>query len=191
MPMKLDVRQPDCLLLAVYERAGKLVAVGKVRRLDGKMLTEPVLVEAGTEPFALLRDALEQAVDLKVKHCAVFTNSPDLAAFFTPPIKIEQPDRQTVRMGRNETVEVPAGGDPNQWRTLHLLLGYRKFRVWAISPDRMNIFAPGRRIRAAASAGGYTGVSGIQEYRHHRPRRPRQDHAGGRHALAERHLPRQ
>ena len=27
--------------------------------------------------------------------------------------------------------------------------------------------------------------------RHHRPRRPRQDHAGRRHALAERHLPRQ
>ena len=137
MAMKMRPLQPDCIVLAVYEQGDRLVVLGKVRKLDGSMLNEPVISEPGTEPYALLREGLEQAADLAVKHCAVFTNSRDLVEFFTPPISVPQPDTQTVRVGKNEYVEIPAGGDPNQWAMFRLLLGYRKFRVWAIGSEKM------------------------------------------------------
>ena len=127
--MKMDIRQPDCLLLAIYERDGKLSTMGKLRRTNGTLNADIELEHHGTDPFAVLVEALEDAVQLRTKHCQVFTNSEALGEFFTPPIKVPQPDRQEVRVGRHKTVEIPAGGDPNQWRALHLLLGYRKWKV--------------------------------------------------------------
>ena len=137
----MDIRQPDCLLLTLYERSGRLVAQGKVRRLDGTVLGavegQPLLLRHGVEPFALLRGALEEAVVLRHKHCAIFTNSPALVDFFTPPIRIMQERRERVKVGRGEYVEVPVGGDENQWQTLYLLLAYRKFRVWSVPGKQM------------------------------------------------------
>jgi len=134
--VRLNIADPDTLLLAIYGNDKATTIQGKYRGREGKVV-DVDLLHHGMDAFETLVEALRDARALHARNCALLVCHKQVGEFLRPPIKVPQPGTQEVKVGRNKTTLVPAGGDPNHWETFTLLLGYNRWKMWQVQANKM------------------------------------------------------
>lgn len=123
------------ILIGVHTRSNLTAVTASVRQSDGSVEKGVFGLVAG-DVFLAMAEALEEAQAVRCGAVQIFTNNDDLVSFLTPPITVlpTRTEKVKSRWGRTaEVVEVPTGGNANQWRILHGLFTIGSYgRDWSV-----------------------------------------------------------
>lgn len=146
------------ILIGIYTRNTLTAVTASARQPDGSVEKGVFGLVAG-DVFLAMAEALEEAQAVRCGAIQVFTNNDELVSFLTPPIMVRPTATEKVkkRWGRTvEVVEVPTGGNANQWRILHGLFAIGSYgRDWSV---KRAASLPGTEalLDEYIASGGYT-----------------------------------
>jgi hypothetical protein len=117
------------LLLGIYTKDDTTAASGTMRQPHGEIIKE-VLGVVGSDVFAVTAQAMKEAKFFRTYEVEIFTNDARLLAFLKPPIRVQPTATKRVwHPAIRQMVDVPTGGDPNQWSILYGLFMFRYWRI--------------------------------------------------------------
>lgn len=144
------------LLLGIFTKDTITAASGSMRQPHGETIKE-VLGVVGDDVFAVTAQAMKDAKFFRTYEVEIFTNDARLLAFLKPPIRVKPTTTKRVwHPAIKQMVDVPTGGDPNQWSILY---GLFLFRYWRI---RQVASLPGTEalINECKESDGYKATTG-------------------------------
>lgn len=117
------------LLLGIFTKDEITAAAGSMKQPHGETVKE-VLGVVGDDVFAVTAEAMKEAKFFRTYEVEIFTNDARLLAFLKPPIRVKPTTTKRVwHPAIKQIVEIPTGGDPNQWSILYGLFLFRYWRI--------------------------------------------------------------
>ena len=117
------------LLLGILTKDNTTAASGTMKQPHGEMVKE-VLGVVGDDVFSVTAQAMKDAKFFRTYEIKIYTNDARLLAFLKPPIRVQPTTTKRVwHPAIKQVVDVPTGGDPNQWAILYGLFMFRYWRI--------------------------------------------------------------
>lgn len=117
------------LNLGIFTKDDITAASGSMRQPHGETVKE-VLGVVGADVFAVTAQAMKDAKFFRTYEVEIFTNDARLLAFLKPPIRVQPTTTKRVwHPAIKQMVDVPTGGDLNQWAILYGLFLFRYWRI--------------------------------------------------------------
>lgn len=124
------------ILLGVHTCDGITAVSASVKQASGNT-EKDVLALVARGVFNATAQALNDARIIAAKELDIYTNDSDLLQFLTPPIRVQPTGKTKVQSwdknGRRKNVDVPTGGDPDQWTILYRLFAYNRWRIQRVT----------------------------------------------------------